>query len=253
MEVNIKEDKNELELTYRYEEVDPHNPPPSTLESEPEDMIELEDTIESEDETIPASVHEVGESSTAPFLREDSDALLPGLMRRDINFLFVRSSVEQGTTAMENLVEKLGNVEEKAECKKLKKELEEARIMPPKSAPLTQAAIRRMIRESVDVVIAAERARHANAGNDAIGSGPVRGQDVAPAIRECTFDGFMKCIPTVFFTVATMGLETVNQMPWTKMKQLMTVEFCPIEEVQRIEHELWNLKVKEYNIVAYTQ
>ncbi|GKF92091.1 hypothetical protein Tco_0278810, partial [Tanacetum coccineum] len=37
------------------------------------------------------------------------------------------------------------------------------------------------------------------------------------------------------------------------MKQLMTAEFCPIEEVQRMEHELWNLKVKEYNIVAYTQ
>nr|GEV19952.1 hypothetical protein [Tanacetum cinerariifolium]GEV22061.1 hypothetical protein [Tanacetum cinerariifolium] len=50
-----------------------------------------------------------------------------------------------------------------------------------------------------------------------------------------------------------MGLETMNQMPWTKMKQLITAEFCPIEEVQRMEHELWNLKVKEYNIVAYTQ
>ncbi|GKC15113.1 putative reverse transcriptase domain-containing protein [Tanacetum coccineum] len=37
------------------------------------------------------------------------------------------------------------------------------------------------------------------------------------------------------------------------MKQLTTAEFCPIEEVQRMEHELWNLKVKEYNIVAYTQ
>ncbi|GJQ96953.1 putative reverse transcriptase domain-containing protein [Tanacetum coccineum] len=36
------------------------------------------------------------------------------------------------------------------------------------------------------------------------------------------------------------------------MKQLMTAEFCPIEEIQRMEHELWNLKVKEYNIVAYT-
>ncbi|GKG29061.1 hypothetical protein Tco_0416426, partial [Tanacetum coccineum] len=35
---------------------------------------------------------------------------------------------EQGTTAMEKLVEKLGKVEEKAECKKLKKELEEARL-----------------------------------------------------------------------------------------------------------------------------
>ncbi|GJT77250.1 reverse transcriptase domain-containing protein [Tanacetum coccineum] len=39
----------------------------------------------------------------------------------------VRSSVEQGTVAMEKLVEKLENVEEKAECKKLKKELKEAR------------------------------------------------------------------------------------------------------------------------------
>ncbi|GKG34909.1 hypothetical protein Tco_0437605, partial [Tanacetum coccineum] len=42
--------------------------------------------------------------------------------------------------------------------------------------------------------------------------------------------------------VATMGLETVNQIPWTEMKQLMTAEFCLIKEVQRMEHELWNLK-----------
>ncbi|GKF89061.1 hypothetical protein Tco_0263024, partial [Tanacetum coccineum] len=30
------------------------------------------------------------ESSTTPFLRKDSDGLLPGLMRRDINSLFGR-------------------------------------------------------------------------------------------------------------------------------------------------------------------
>ncbi|GKG39179.1 hypothetical protein Tco_0463324, partial [Tanacetum coccineum] len=40
----------------------------------------------------------------------------------------VRSSVEEGAAAMENLVRKLGNVKERAECKKLKKELEEARF-----------------------------------------------------------------------------------------------------------------------------
>ncbi|GKG13989.1 hypothetical protein Tco_0350949 [Tanacetum coccineum] len=34
--------------------------------------------------------------------------------------------------------------------------------------------------------------------NDASGSGLVRGQDTAPAIRECTFAGIMKCNPTVF-------------------------------------------------------
>ncbi|GKE65920.1 hypothetical protein Tco_1520081 [Tanacetum coccineum] len=40
----------------------------------------------------------------------------------------VRSSVEQGTTVMQKLVEKLGNTEDKVECKKLKRELEEARF-----------------------------------------------------------------------------------------------------------------------------
>nr|GFA69342.1 hypothetical protein [Tanacetum cinerariifolium] len=117
--------------------VDPLNPLSPASESEPEDVTEVENTIEHEDKTVHASVHEVGESFTALFLREDSNGLLLGLMRRDINSLFchmaslsrrlcVRSSVEQGTAAMEKLVEKLGNAEEKVECKKLKKELEEA-------------------------------------------------------------------------------------------------------------------------------
>nr|GEV02893.1 hypothetical protein [Tanacetum cinerariifolium] len=230
IEVDIEEDENKPELTYPYEEMDPLNPSPPASELEPEDVIEVKNTIESEDETVPASVHEVGESSTAPFFREDSDGLLPGVMRMDINSLFgwmtsllrrlcgretahalvkkkgkvkdeyygklildlgndVRSSIEQGTDAMEKLVEKLGNVENKVECKKLKKELEEARFsntflhcflcdvtifMPPKFAPLTLAAIHRMIKESIDAAFATERARHVNAGNDARGSGPVR-------------------------------------------------------------------------------
>ncbi|GKA70603.1 putative reverse transcriptase domain-containing protein [Tanacetum coccineum] len=53
--------------------------------------------------------------------------------------------------------------------------------------------------------------------------------------------------------VATMGLEAANQIGWTEMRRLMTEEFCPIEEVQRMEHELWNLKVKEFDITAYTK
>ncbi|GJS79403.1 hypothetical protein Tco_0729284 [Tanacetum coccineum] len=110
----------------------------------------------------------------------------------------VRSSVDQGTATMEKLVEKLGNAEDKAECKKLKKELEEARIMPPKSVHMTQAAIHRMIKENVDADIAAELARHANVRNDARGSRPVKGQDATPTARECTFAGFMKCNPIAF-------------------------------------------------------
>ncbi|GJZ86240.1 putative reverse transcriptase domain-containing protein [Tanacetum coccineum] len=65
--------------------------------------------------------------------------------------------------------------------------------MPPKSAPLTQAAVRRMIKESVDATIAVERARQANTGNNASGYGQAMGQVTAPVVRECTFAGFMKC------------------------------------------------------------
>ncbi|GKC39956.1 hypothetical protein Tco_1052340, partial [Tanacetum coccineum] len=70
--------------------------------------------------------------------------------------------------------------------------------MPPKSTPFTQAVIRRMIKESVDAAIAVVRARQANVGNNASGSGQAKGQVTAPVVRECTFVGFMKCNPDNF-------------------------------------------------------
>ncbi|GJW99512.1 putative reverse transcriptase domain-containing protein [Tanacetum coccineum] len=164
MEFDIEEDENKLELTYPYEEVDPLNPPLLASKLEPEDVIEVENTIEFEDETIPASIHEMAHALVEKKGKEKDeyyDKLILDLGNE------VRSSVEQGMAVMEKLVEKLGSTEEeKAECKKLKKELEEA--------------------------------RHENAGNDARGYGPVRSQDAAPAVRECTFARFMKCNPTVF-------------------------------------------------------
>ncbi|GKD95350.1 hypothetical protein Tco_1375187 [Tanacetum coccineum] len=273
MEVDIEEDENEPELTYPYEEVDPLNPSPPASKSEPKDAIE--------------TTHALVEKK-----RKVKDEYY-GKLILDLGNE-VRSSVEQGTAAMETLVEKLGNAEDNVECKKLKKELEEARfsntflrfvfeerpnevinvpiedenspsIMPPKSAPLTQAAIQRMTKENVDAAIAIERARHVNVGNDARGFGPAMGQDVALAARECTFAGFIKCNPTAFrgtegvvkllrwfkktksvfgisdyaegkkvkfaaatlqgpsltwwnANIATMGLDSMNQMPWTEMK-----------------------------------
>nr|GEZ23475.1 hypothetical protein [Tanacetum cinerariifolium] len=98
----------------------------------------------------------------------------------DIRMSWVRTSsratVEQGIAAIEKLVKKLGNAEDQTECKILKKELKEAMLATHSfSAPLTQAAIRRMIKKSVDVAITVEQARQGNARNDARGSGPVMG------------------------------------------------------------------------------
>nr|GEY59014.1 hypothetical protein [Tanacetum cinerariifolium] len=116
MEVDIKEDENEPELTYPYEEMDPFNPLPTASELELKDAIEVENPIKHEDETVPASVYEVGESSTAPLLHEDSDGLLLGLMRRDINSLFGRmASLSRrlcGRKTTHALVEKKGKAKD---------------------------------------------------------------------------------------------------------------------------------------------
>nr|GEW09944.1 putative reverse transcriptase domain-containing protein [Tanacetum cinerariifolium] len=52
--------------------------------------------------------------------------------------------------------------------------------------------------------------------------------------------------------VATLGMEAVTRKTWAEMKVMMTEEFCPPEEIQRMECELWNLRVKEMDISSYT-
>ncbi|GJU34096.1 reverse transcriptase domain-containing protein [Tanacetum coccineum] len=81
-------------------------------------------------------------------------------------------------------------------------------------------------------------------------------------INECAEDKKVKFAAAIMrgpaqtwwnFKVTILGLDVANQMGWTEMKKLMIAEFCPAEELQRMENELWNLKVKEYNMVSYTQ
>nr|GEW46822.1 hypothetical protein [Tanacetum cinerariifolium] len=269
MEVNIKEDENEPELTYPYEEMDPLNPPPPASESEPEDAIEVKNPIEHEDETVLASVHEMAYALVVKKAKAKDEFY--GKLILDLGNE-VRSSVEQGMAAMENLVEKLGNAEDKLRMWEVhyRKHYERIQlssldslvvpllIIPPKSAPLTQAAIRRTIKDNVDAVIAAERARQANVRNDASGSGPARGQDAAPATREGTFLVFMKCNPTTF--CSTEGV--VELLRWfKKTKSVFRISECVegkkvrffAATLQGPALSWWNAKVKEYNIMAYTQ
>ncbi|GJU12982.1 hypothetical protein Tco_1135378 [Tanacetum coccineum] len=58
----------------------------------------------------------------------DGDSLLPSFMRRDINSLFGRIvSLSKKEAVFEDLTKEICNAEESVECKKLKKELEDAR------------------------------------------------------------------------------------------------------------------------------
>ncbi|GJX87161.1 putative reverse transcriptase domain-containing protein [Tanacetum coccineum] len=51
--------------------------------------------------------------------------------------------------------------------------------------------------------------------------------------------------------VHTLGLVNVNRIPWTEFKTMVTTEYCPAIEIQRMEQELWTLTLKGDDIEAY--
>ncbi|GJY46040.1 putative reverse transcriptase domain-containing protein [Tanacetum coccineum] len=52
--------------------------------------------------------------------------------------------------------------------------------------------------------------------------------------------------------VATLGLAEANRKSWDDMKKMMLEEFCPEEEISRMEDELRNLRLRDQDIAAYT-
>ncbi|GKC40535.1 putative reverse transcriptase domain-containing protein [Tanacetum coccineum] len=52
--------------------------------------------------------------------------------------------------------------------------------------------------------------------------------------------------------VATLDLAKANGKSWDDMKKIMLEEFCPEEEISRMEDELRNLRLRDHDIAAYT-
>ncbi|GJZ94451.1 putative reverse transcriptase domain-containing protein [Tanacetum coccineum] len=66
------------------------------------------------------------------------------------------------------------------------------------------------------------------------------GRGDRPVARECTYQDFMKCQP-------------LNFKNERELMKLMTEVYCPRNEIQKMETELWNLTVKNNDLAAYTQ
>ncbi|GJZ73735.1 reverse transcriptase domain-containing protein [Tanacetum coccineum] len=47
--------------------------------------------------------------------------------------------------------------------------------------------------------------------------------------------------------------ETAHAMPWATLKKIMTDKYCPRGEIKKIKTEMWNLKVKGTDVVAYSR
>ncbi|GKC99291.1 hypothetical protein Tco_1169566 [Tanacetum coccineum] len=109
-----------------------------------------------------------------------------------------------------------------------------------------------------------------NGGNGIGGNGNPNenNRDVRPVARECTYQDFMKRQPLNFKgTEGVVGLikwfekmEIVfhisncpEKYQVEELMKLMAEMYCPRNEIQMMESELWNLTVKNNDLAAYTQ
>ncbi|GKB73777.1 putative reverse transcriptase domain-containing protein [Tanacetum coccineum] len=105
-------------------------------------------------------------------------------------------------------------------------------------------------------------------GNGGNGNPNENNRDARPVARECTYQDFMKCQPLNFKgTEGVVGLirwfekmETVfhisncpEKYQVKELMKLMAEMYCPRNEIQMMESELWNLTVKNNDLAAYTQ
>ncbi|GJS73413.1 putative reverse transcriptase domain-containing protein [Tanacetum coccineum] len=94
-----------------------------------------------------------------------------------------------------------------------------------------------------------------------------------PITRECTYQDFLKCQPLNFKGMEgvvglarwfektetwnthkrTIRIDVAYSMTWTELMKLMTEVYCPRNEIQKMETELWNLTVKVNDLTAYTK
>ncbi|GKB73486.1 putative reverse transcriptase domain-containing protein [Tanacetum coccineum] len=198
------------------------------------------------------TIHVRGGSSSTALIADDSEDLIPSGMRRDIHFLRrdqlmkrldsdlrdeiqYNNKIDQIVTTLGDHVRVLEEDKDREENKRLKRELEDTRLSKDRverdfyhmrvwahgfyGEMVRVGAVREEGPSEVAKDIAADQATR----GDAEGAGGPVGGAVGP-----------------------------SRVPTVQIKKLMTEEFCPMEEIQRMEQELWNLKVTDYNISAYT-
>ncbi|GJR12691.1 putative reverse transcriptase domain-containing protein [Tanacetum coccineum] len=145
--------------------------------------------------------------------------------------------------------------------------------MPPKrtstsEAPaMTQAAIKKLVVDSVTMALEAQAATMAGTSNPNRNIGPT-GTLVA---KTGNYKEFISCQPFYFnVTFATgtltddalswwnayaqpMGVDQANQITWTELKRLLTHKYCPRTKVRKMEDELYNLTVKGNDLKPYVR
>ncbi|GJX16917.1 reverse transcriptase domain-containing protein [Tanacetum coccineum] len=148
--------------------------------------------------------------------------------------------------------------------------------MPPKrtstsAAPaMTQAAIKKLVVDSVSAALGAQAATMANTDNTNRNTEEREGL----VERKCSYKEFMSCQPINFkdckvkFATGTLTeqalswwnsfaqpirIEEAYKITWVEFKKLLIKKYCPRTEVQKMEDEFYHLTVKGNDLKTYVR
>ncbi|GKA98611.1 reverse transcriptase domain-containing protein [Tanacetum coccineum] len=117
--------------------------------------------------------------------------------------------------------------------------------------PMTQAAIKKLVADSVFAALEAQAATMANTDNTNRNTGPRE----IPVARKCSYKEFMSCQPFNFKVTegAPVGIKESYKIPWSELKKLLIKKYCPRTEVKKMEDEFYNLTVKGNDLKTYVR
>ncbi|GJY79221.1 putative reverse transcriptase domain-containing protein [Tanacetum coccineum] len=146
-------------------------------------------------------------------------------------------------------------------------------VMAPKRTPtsaapaMSQAAIRKLVADSVSAALEAQAATMANNDNTTRNIRPRE----TPIARKCSYKEFMSCQPFNFkvkFATGTLteealswwnsfahpiGIEEAYKITWSEFKNLLINKYCPRTEIKKMEDEFYNLTVKGNDLKTYVR
>ncbi|GJS98791.1 putative reverse transcriptase domain-containing protein [Tanacetum coccineum] len=105
---------------------------------------------------------------------------------------------------------------------------------------MTQAAIKKLVDDSVSAALEAQAVTMANTDN----TNRNTGEREAPIARKCSYKEFMSCQPFNF---------KAYKITWVKFKKLLIKKYCPQTEIQKIEDEFYHLTMKGNDLKTYVR
>ncbi|GKA79463.1 reverse transcriptase domain-containing protein [Tanacetum coccineum] len=123
---------------------------------------------------------------------------------------------------------------------------------------MTQAAIKKLVADSVAAALEAQAATMANADN----TNRNNREGETTVARKCSYKEFMSCQPSYFKgTKGAVGLirwfkrteSVAYKTTWSELNKLLTKKYCPRTEVKKMEDEFYSLTVKWNDLKTYVR